>query len=87
MANNEDFVCIAAEDGREDRTTDLGLRLVTSLCGTGSCPSVYLTDRDTVVVQGLTVLDGRADLPDGEALVEIPMALLLEAASRVERPA
>jgi hypothetical protein len=54
------------------------LTLVTSLCGTGSCPTVYRTDRGTLVVQGYTVAADQVDLdlPAGEQLVEIPAELL-----------
>lgn len=57
------------------------LTLVTSLCGNGSCPTVYKTDRGTLVVQGYTVTPQAAgvDLPDGEQLVEIPVDLLAAA--------
>lgn len=57
------------------------LTLVTSLCGTGSCPTVYRTDRGTLVVQGYTVSAEQAnlDLPAGEQLVEIPAELLAAA--------
>lgn len=46
-------------------------------CKDGDCPTVYRTDRGTIGVQGY-LLD-RAT-PGGEALVEIPAELLLEAA-------
>lgn len=57
------------------------LTLVTSLCGTGSCPTVYRTDRGTLVVQGYAVSAEQAnlDLPAGEQLVEVPMDLLAAA--------
>lgn len=59
------------------------LTLVTSLCGNGSCPTVYETDRGTLIVQGYTVTAGQVglDLPANEQLVEIP-ADLLSAAMR-----
>jgi hypothetical protein len=45
----------------------------------GDCPSLYATDRDTYVVQGLRltpeVLAGLG-MPDRETAVEIPKALL-----------
>jgi hypothetical protein len=58
------------------------LTIVTSVCGTGSCPTVYRTDRDTYLVQGTIVTAEAAglDLPAGEQLVEIPAGLLAEAA-------
>ena len=46
-------------------------------CKDGDCPTVYRTDRGTVGVQGY-VLDRTTQ--DGEAMVEIPAELLLEAA-------
>ncbi|MEU4690333.1 hypothetical protein [Actinoplanes sp. NPDC023714] len=57
------------------------LTLVTSLCGTGSCPTVYRTDRGTLVVQGYTISPQSAgiDVPTGEQLVEIPADLLAAA--------
>jgi len=62
-------------------TTAPKLTLVTSLCGNGSCPTVYKTDRGTVVVQGYTVTPQTAgiDVPQGEQLVEIPADLLAAA--------
>ncbi|MDR7302235.1 hypothetical protein [Haloactinomyces albus] len=51
--------------------------------GGGGCPELYLTDRDTYVVQGSKVTDPEAlaaleerGLPDHETAVEIPRALL-----------
>lgn len=57
------------------------LTLVTSLCGSGTCPTVYRTDRGTVVVQGYAVAPAQVgiDLPAGEQLVEIPADLLAAA--------
>ncbi|WP_345732053.1 hypothetical protein [Cryptosporangium minutisporangium] len=49
----------------------------------GSCPSVYETDRGTLVIQGWRVTDSEAiaalterGLPAHETAVEIPMELL-----------
>ena len=57
------------------------LTVLTSLCGGGSCPTVYRTDRGTLVVQGYTVTPATAGLevPAGEQLVEIPADLLAAA--------
>jgi hypothetical protein len=63
-------------------TPELAPRLVISLCGNGSCPTVYSTDRDTVLVQGSAV--SGFSVPAGELVVEIPRDLLLEAARRVQ---
>lgn len=46
-------------------------------CAGGRCPTVYATDRGTLVVQGYVVSDETGlELPDGEAIVEIPRSLL-----------
>jgi hypothetical protein len=57
------------------------LTLVTTLCGGGTCPTVYRTDRGTLVVQGYTVAANNVDidLPAGEQLVEVPVELLAAA--------
>jgi hypothetical protein len=55
---------------------------VITLCGNGSCPTVYRTDHDTGLVQGNTAHD--ITVPDGELLVEIRQELLLEAARRIQ---
>ncbi|MET0415746.1 MAG: hypothetical protein ABW022_06970, partial [Actinoplanes sp.] len=54
------------------------LEHVVTLCGSGTCPTVYRTDRDTYVIQGYPVDGAKAgiDLPAGELLVEIPVDLL-----------
>lgn len=50
-------------------------------CEGGTCPTVYKTDRGTLVVQGAAVADPEAlssvDLPAHETLVEVPVDLLL----------
>jgi hypothetical protein len=53
-------------------------------CGEGrTCPTVYTTDRGTVVVQGYVIASddlAQVTLPEGESAVEIPLLLLQEAA-------
>lgn len=53
--------------------------------GTGSCPTVFVTDRGTLVIQGRTVTDPQAletmrargnGIPPYESAVEIPAELL-----------
>jgi hypothetical protein len=41
-----------------------------------SCPTIYTTERGTVVVQGQLINDNYEILGDGEVLVEIPGELL-----------
>lgn len=50
------------------------------MCRDGTCPTIYDTDRGTVVVQGYVVRDSDVIPPEGEALVEIPAELLREVA-------
>jgi hypothetical protein len=64
-------------------TPETGPRLVISLCGSGSCPTIYRTDRGTVLVQGAPSSD--VAVGDGEAVVEIPEDLLLEAVERLRQ--
>lgn len=51
-------------------------------CGTGDCPTVYVTDRGTLAVQGYMV---DHDSPAGEAVVEIPVALFRETLRALDR--
>lgn len=45
-------------------------------CFDGTCPTIYLSDRGTIVVQGYVVTEADVTVPEGEALVEIPAELL-----------
>jgi hypothetical protein len=58
--------------------------VIANFCASGSCPTIYRTDRGTLLVQGYTVADGSGiTLADGEVVVEIPVELLAEAARAV----
>jgi hypothetical protein len=65
----------------------LVLNAVATLCGPGDCPTVYTTDRNTIVVQGYVVAPELASqtVPAGEALVEIPADLLALAVQNISR--
>lgn len=65
--------------------SDIQLEILSSSCASNTCPTIYRSDRGTVVVQGYTISGSRAgvDLPDGEQLVEIPAELLAQAARLV----
>lgn len=54
-------------------------------CDALNCPTVYLTDHDTVVIQGYRVADpgDGVPLPSGETMVEIPRALLIDSAAQL----
>jgi hypothetical protein len=56
------------------------MRILAGGCVDSSCPTIYATDRGTIVVQG-SIVEKAADvtLAEGEALVEIPAELLREA--------
>lgn len=49
-------------------------------CDDGECPTLYATDRGTLVVQGGIVTDHDREVPLHEALVEIPVELIRKAA-------
>lgn len=67
------------------------LERVRGTCNDGKvCPTLYRTDRGTVLVQGWKITDAEAlgqlgALPEGESVVEIPAALVAEVLGRVER--
>lgn len=70
------------DDHRSPAAADVSgsvtLRRLVVRCGGGDCPTVYETDRGTLVVQGYVVQPNEAGLtlPPGEQLVEVPIALL-----------
>ena len=51
-------------------------------CMRDDCPTIFRTDNDTIAVQGPIV---HKETPAGEAVVEIPMAVFLEAARALGR--
>ena len=86
MTTHEDHV---AKAETRAATADLRLESLASECGSGTCPTVYRTDRGTIVVQGYVVSGDSAgvEVPDGEHLVEIPVDVLLAAAETFRKPA
>ena len=53
------------------------MRFLGSTSEAGACPTLYETDRGTIVVQGLRLTDAEAladlrDILDGETAVEVP---------------
>ncbi|MDR8411196.1 hypothetical protein [Nonomuraea sp. 3-1Str] len=64
------------------------MRFLGSTSEAGACPTLYETDRGTIVVQGLRLTDPEAladlrDVLDGEDAVEVPRELITEIARRV----
>jgi hypothetical protein len=52
------------------------MKVLAGGCVDSSCPTIYTTERGTVVVQGQLINDNNVILGDGEVLVEIPGELL-----------
>lgn len=48
-------------------------------CEDGECPTLYITDRGTLAVQGCLLTDHGKEVPAHEALVEIPAELIRKA--------
>jgi hypothetical protein len=55
------------------------MKVIAGGCFDGTCPTIYATERDTVVVQGQQINDSDVTLGEGEVLVEIPAELLKQA--------
>lgn len=81
MTTHEDHVATTEAPA----IADLRLTRLASQCGAGTCPTIYHTDRATVVVQGYDITGDGAGVtvPDGEHLVEIPVDVLLAAADKI----
>jgi hypothetical protein len=79
---NSSELSSAASNGPAGDQGNLTLTLVTTACGSTTCPSVYRSDRGTLVIQGYAVdaTNAGVELPAGELLVEIPVELLATAA-------
>lgn len=60
-------------------------QVATTPCDSSHCPTIFATDRDTVLVQGyvLAAPVPAVDLAEGETVVEIPRALLLRGAAEL----
>lgn len=55
------------------------MKVIAGGCFDGTCPTIYSTERGTVVVQGQQINDSDVTLGEGEVLVEIPAELLKQA--------
>ncbi|MFG2750635.1 hypothetical protein [Streptomyces xanthophaeus] len=49
------------------------VRKLVTTCENGDCPTLYATDRDTLLVQGGVPADHGLAIPAHESLVEVPM--------------
>jgi hypothetical protein len=75
-------VAVSADPPLIGSAGSVTLQAIAASCTNGTCPTVYRTDRNTVVVQGYVMAAETAgiDVPNGELLVEIPLDLLHTAA-------
>jgi hypothetical protein len=53
--------------------------MLATTCDKKACPTIYTTDRGTILVQGETLTDHGLSIPAHESLVEIPKDLIREA--------
>ncbi|MFF1698513.1 hypothetical protein ACFVXC_33625 [Streptomyces sp. NPDC058257] len=53
--------------------------MLATTCDKKDCPTIYKTDRGTILVQGETPTHHGLDIPAHENLVEIPMDLIVKA--------
>jgi hypothetical protein len=62
---------------------------IIATCGSGTCPTIYRTSRQTIIVQGTAIPAESVDVELGpdESLVEIPERLLSVLLADRERPA
>lgn len=62
------------------------MKIVTTItaCTSGGCPAIFIADDGQVVVRGYTTT-ATIDVPDGEALVEIPLDLLAAYAAHLDQ--
>jgi len=74
-----------AVEGDRPGAPVVALEPVANRCGAGDCPTVFRTDRGTLVVQGYTFQPAEAGvaLPPGEQMVEIPIELLADYAKTI----
>jgi hypothetical protein len=74
----ESRTSVSAED--REAVAKPALSLINTFCGSNTCPTIYRTDRGTLVVQGILIEAESAgvDLPAGEVLVEIPEQLITD---------
>ncbi|MEV2260276.1 hypothetical protein [Streptomyces anulatus] len=55
------------------------VNVLATTCEKNNCPTIYKTDRDTILVQGETPTGHGLTIPVHENLVEIPMELIRKA--------
>lgn len=80
--------CLNARNREESQSTAgqpkgtaMKVTILASTCDKNDCPTIYETDRDTILVQGETPTDHGLAIPEHETLVEIPLDLIRKAFS------
>jgi hypothetical protein len=68
------------QDENPQATRKVTLEPLVSYCAAGECPTIYRTDRGTLVLQGYTFEPSSAgtEIPAGERMIEVPVELLAE---------
>ena len=81
MLSSSPFVASGGGNTSAGPNEKLSLEAVALSCASGTCQTVYRTNRGTFVVQGyqLSSVEAGVNLPEGEMLVEIPAELLSQA--------
>ncbi|MEU4419767.1 hypothetical protein AB0F81_04025 [Actinoplanes sp. NPDC024001] len=84
------YTAVTKSEISEKADTALSVEVLAASCVTGTCPTVFATNRGTILVQGYTVSSEAASaagvtLPEGEQLVEIPAELLAQALGATAR--
>jgi hypothetical protein len=67
-------------DIKSDDAHTVSLEPLVSFCAAGECPTIFRTDRGTLVLQGYVFEPQAAGttVPAGEQMIEIPAELLAE---------
>lgn len=55
--------------------------MLVSTCDKKDCPTIYATDRETLLFQGETPTDHGLQIPGHETVVELPLDLIKKAIS------
>jgi hypothetical protein len=66
------------QDHGSENARSVSLEPLVSYCAAGECPTIYRTDRGTLVLQGYVFEPQAAGttIPAGEQMIEIPVELL-----------
>lgn len=63
---------------KPSRGEPVKVTMLVSMCEIKDCPTIYATDRDTLLVQGESPTDHGLEIPAHETVVEIPIQLVFD---------